>query len=195
MNSILSSHPAAIWEVDNFNHQSPKEAILSTFKSIDDLIGEEVFVPLWTAILKDIPVVDWIAEGPNTYRLVLDSAYQAARENLSGKTWYIEKEIVLELNPDNYQVFFPLVKAKYDNNEKIDANDKCLNAIWAWESNLGSIYTGVGYSVRWDLETGKLITDNLNDAPWFLQALATPRIKALQDSINEWNQLGREKVN
>lgn len=174
---------------------SPKEAFFSTLKSeLDDHIGNEIFVPLFNAILRDCNVLDWKSEGINTYRLTLDSAYEAAREDLSSKTWQLEKEIVFQFSPEDYRIIFPQVMSMYENGDKIDPSNKSLNAIWAWESHLGYIYTGVGYSLRWDNEEEKIISDNINDAPWFLQSLATPRIKTLEESIQEWNNLGRERT-
>lgn len=190
--------PAAVQD-EVGNALSPREAFLNALKKeLDVLIGIDVFVPAWNAILRDCEVIGWEKEeGENTYRLTLDSAYIAAAPDNSGKTWQLEKEIVLQFVPENNQILFPRVKEMLDLGLTPNAEDiaeKSLNAIWAWEKYVFVTYTGVGYSMRWNADDNTVVSDNINDAPTRLQFMATPRVKTLPEVIQEWNDRGRAAI-
>lgn len=173
----------------------PKNKFLFDLQSkVDNYIGKEIFVPIWTAILRDCEVKEWKDEGNNTFRLILDSAYQAEPPSKIGQTLLIEKEIVMQILPNCSEIIFPKVKDLFDSKIDIDPQNKELNAIWGWVVSCGLTYTGVGYSQRWNNEENIVVNDNVNDASFLFQYLATPRCLTLQDTIREWNERGREKI-
>ncbi len=173
----------------------PKNKFLFELQSkIDNYIGKEIFVPIWTAILRDCEVKEWKDEGNNTFRLILDSAYQAENTAKTGQTLLIEKEIVMQILPNCCEITFPKVKDLFESKLGIDPQKKELNAIWGWVVSCGFTYTGVGYSQRWNDEKNEVINDNLNDASFIFQYLATPRCLSLHDTIKEWDERGRVRI-
>ncbi len=172
---------------------APKNKFLFELQSkIDSFIGKETFVPLWTAILRDCEVTEWIEEGEHTFRLILDSAYRAEPKSQYEQTFLIEKEIVIKIIPGSREIIFPNVKILFETKKGINPKQKELNAIWGWSIHFGSTYTGVGYTQRWD--NGKIINDNINDAAQIFQSFATPKVFSLQDNIKQWNDRGRHKI-
>ncbi|MBA3603464.1 MAG: hypothetical protein H0W50_07440 [Parachlamydiaceae bacterium] len=173
----------------------PKNRFLSELHSkIDSYIGKEIFVPLWTAILRDCEVKEWISEGEHTFRLILDSAYQAEPKFKHEQTFLIEKEIVIKIIPESKEIIFPHVKFLFENKKALNPKQKELNAIWGWAQHFGCIFTGVGYTQRWDNVRNRIINDNINDAAQIFQPYATPIIFSLQDTIKQWNERGRQKI-
>lgn len=195
MQPVQNSIPAAaIAEIKN--KEDPKELFFKTIREkLDDKIGQEVYGPLFKASLRDCKILDWVSEKDNTYRLILESGYIARKDDNSGKTWYLEKEIVCQFIPENYQIILPKVKALFDANKPINTEEKKLNGIWAWETHAGYVITGVGYSIRWDVSKESIVTDNINDGPWWLpQKFITPQIRTLPMALEEWNQRKKEPV-
>ncbi len=170
------------------------KSMLQTLQQIDDKLGEAVFVPTWEWMLDGIGVVDWKHEYGNEYRLVLDSAYTAPNPNNEGRTWYFEKEILMNIDVEKGEIVFPKVMEYYKNGTKMDPNNKNLNAIWGWEYHLKVPYHGVGYVMQWDSEKEQIVSHNINDAPWGLGWRATPRKVTLEESKADWGKRDRVKV-
>ena len=168
---------------------TPRESFFRTIDEfLDRRIGEAVYVPLFEAALRGCEVQDWKKEADKTYRLVLKSGYIAKMADNSGKTWYLEKEILCQFVPEHFQIVLPDVLKWKNSGEVIDPENKKMNAIWAWETHLGSVYTGVGYSIRWDSDYKQIVTDNINDAPWWLQYIAATESKSVEEAVKAWNE-------
>jgi hypothetical protein len=174
--------------------ESPELAqFLDTIKeNLDDKIGSPIFRPLWKTIFKGVEVESWKEEEDGVYRLTLNSTIKAARPDKEGETFIFEKEILIEFG--DRRIIFPTVLEYKNSGKDLDVNNKNLNAIWAEKHKFGSLYTGVGYSTRWDTKTETFISDNINDAGWMFQSMATPRTKTMQESVTDWNDRGREEV-
>lgn len=176
----------------NNEKKDPKEIFFAILKTqLDNRIGQNIFVALWTAILRDCEILQLTDEGNNTFRLTLESSY-IGESSSSGEITLIEKEIIIQCVPDNYEIVYPKAKALYEANTNIDPENKELNAIWGWKAYGGYIYTGVGYSILWDANQNRLINKNINDASYWLQSFASPIVKTLQETIQEWNDRGRK---
>jgi len=190
MVSSLTSNTAVPPPVlsDRYQKSAPLAAFLAEVgEKLDSQIsGEARFRPLWKAILRDTEVLEWREEGEN-YRLRINGPVEAALPDGSGKTYMFEKEIVMQFIPEKLQIVFPKVLEYKESGKKIDPANKELNAIWASERHLGSLYTGVGYSLKWDPETEQFISDNINDAGWLLQSIATPVKKSFDRTLSDWN--------
>lgn len=185
-------------EFDNYEESEKLTAFLDTVKEkLDDVIGQELFRPNFKAIFKGIEIEDWKEEEDGVYCLTLSSAYKAARDDEEGKTFIFEKEIRIKFDPDNARMTFPKVVEFKENGGSITEEvikKKGLNAIWAQEHHLFSLYTGVGYQTTWDPKEQQFVSDNINDAGWALQWKATPRRKSMKESLQEWGERGREKI-
>lgn len=185
---------------DNISNETPYEAFLKTLDNeLDSKIGQVVFQEIWDAMLGDIEVTGWKKEEENLYRLTLDKEpVIAAKKDGKDKTWYFETEILMEFKPDNNEIIFPKVKELKEQIKESGATYnpslKNLHAIWAWESvNIFMVpagtYTGVGYSMRWDIDKNMFISLNINDAPF---GLGRVREKNMDEALFEWNERDRE---
>lgn len=174
----------------------PESLILENFLDFwkvefDDKLGQPIFRPLWKAMLKDIHIESCEKEG-DAFRLIFDSIYKLSTIGYSGTTYFLEKELVVKPDPEHYRFIFPKVLECKNSRANLNVKQKNLNAIWGWDYHLGSCYTGVGYQTTWDLKKRHFVTDNINDAGWLFQKLATPQIKSLPHSLKDWTERHRE---
>jgi hypothetical protein len=103
----------------------------------------------------------------------------------------------MKFEPENSRVIFPKV-VKFNEkgniiNEKAIAK-KALNAIWGQEYYGFSLYIGVGYQTTWNSTEKTFDTDNINDAGYILQYMATPTIKTMAERLIEWSERSRVKI-
>lgn len=198
--AATSAQTHALSQVESNDYEESEQltAFLDTLKEkLDDVIGQPIFRPNFKAIFRDVGIVNWKKEDDDTYRLVLDSAYEAATPDRTGKTFIFEKEILMQFDPDNKRIIFPKVVEFKDRGGEINPetiSEKGLYAIWAQESYLGALYTGVGYQTTWDPESKNFVSDNINDAGWLLQKLATPLSNSMSKSMDDWNKRGRVRI-
>ncbi len=169
----------------------PRAAFFNTInEKLDSQIGEEVFTKLFEAALKGCKVVDWKREKEDhTFRLILDSAYSA--EITAGKIFHLEKVILCQLVPDRHEIVLPKVLEYKESGKSIDPANKNLNAIWASENWRFVVYTGVGYSIKWNKEARTITTLNINDAPF---GVNSKRVRKLDDVLEEWNSSQRKAL-
>lgn len=184
-------------QFDNYEESEKLTAFLDTIKEqLDDKIGQPAFRPYFKNIFKGIEIEDWIKEDDDLWRLTLSSAYELAREDRAGKTFFMEKELLMKFEPENYRVIFPKVAKFKEEGNVIDENaiaKKGLNAIWGQEYHGFSLYTGVGYQTTWNPINRTFVTDNINDAGYILQYMATPTVKTMAERLIEWSERSRVK--
>lgn len=175
---------------------SPKDRLFAALReNLDAKIHQNVFEGNWRAMLTGCNIVDFRCEGDNTYRVILDSAYSAVAWDGKGDKWYLEKEILIKLVPENFEIIFPKVKEMHDRNEDPDASNKSLNAIWSIRTVFFAEFTGVGYSSKWDPEQQQVVSSHINNARSWTPGKTTPRMKSIDEIRDEWTtRLQRFKV-
>lgn len=198
VSSENGSNSIAAYQVDqvsgsDYSESQALETFLDYIKTdLDDKIGRPVFRPLWKAILKEVDVESCTKEEEGTYRITLKNGYEIPRSDGGGTTYILEKELLIKTDPENCCFIFPKVLDFKNSGADIDVNNMNLNAIWGYDYHLDSRYTGVGYKTTWDPNNEQFIIDNINDAGWFFQWLATPQKKYISDSLQDWNERPRK---
>lgn len=166
-------------------------AVLNTLQeTLDDKIGQGVFVPIMEKMLENCNVTGWEQEE-NHYRLTLEQPIKATHPESGRKVFYLEKEVLLGILPSKMTIYFPKVRnlhLKIKSNEvsRLDGTDKKLSTIWAEQKVAFITYTAAVYSMRWDPSESKVKVNSIDDS-WAHGGKLQTEILTLDQSIKRWS--------
>lgn len=162
MDPLSSSQRSKPWISATYNN--PRDDFFYVIKELDELINDppQVFEQIFEAMFNDCQISRFEKKGDH-YHITFESDYLITHPNQ--KKSGIEKELIIKINFENFEIIFVNAQNLVDTNEKIDPQ-KDLNSIWAYcQFPEVGMCTAVVSSVKWDPKQEKSIGTNLTDVP------------------------------